>query len=107
MSDLEEKKRLILSHEAVFANRMSLLVIDKPGLSVWMILVPIIFVYWFFRYQKFNAGRKDFADHYMKGIRRALDAACTAIETGQPADPIALSRQSDIPEALREHQAAV
>ena len=107
MPNIEEIKQLILAHEEKFANGLGLKVIEKPRLSVWMILVPIIFVYFFYRYQKFNTGRKEFAEHYMKGIRRALDAAVTVVETGEPADPKALAEMPDIPEQIREHQAGV
>ena len=47
MSNLEEKKKLILAHEEKFAHGLGLKVIEKPKLSIWMILVPIIFVYFF------------------------------------------------------------
>jgi hypothetical protein len=107
MTDIDEKKQLILAYEEVFANKLGIQVIEKPRLSIWMILIPVIFVYYFYRYQKFNTGRKEFAEHYMKGIRRSLEAASSAIKTGEPPDPVTLAKMSDVPETIRGYQADV
>ncbi len=107
MSAIDEKKQLIIAHEEMFSNRLGIQVIEKPQLSIWMILIPVIFVHYFYRYQKFNTGRKEFAEHYMKGIRRSLEAASSAITTGEPPDPMTLAKMSDVPETICEHQADV
>ena len=107
MSDLLEKKRLILDHETQFAVRLALQVIEKPKLSTWMILVPIIFVYYFYRLQRFNTGKKTFSEHYMIAINRAINEAEKVIEEGKTPDPDALAGQSDVPESIRDCQAKV
>ena len=107
MLETRVKQNLILEHETFFAKKLALQVIDKPRLSIWMILIPIIFVYYFYRFQKFNTGRKVFAEHYMISIRRALNEASAVVDTGKKPDPVSLSETSDVPEAIRKYQADV
>ena len=107
MLDLQEKVKGILDTEEVFAKRLALKVIDKPKLSIWMILIPIIFVHFFYRFQKFNTAQKKFAENYMISIRRALNEALEVVESGKKPAPRALASMSDVPEAIREKQADV
>jgi len=41
MVTLAEKRDKILARETLFANRVSAVVIEKPTLSLWMILIPV------------------------------------------------------------------
>ncbi|HIJ57310.1 MAG TPA: hypothetical protein HPQ03_14480 [Deltaproteobacteria bacterium] len=107
MSDLLEKKRIILDHEARFAVILALKVIEKPKLNVWMILVPIIFVYYFYQLQRFSTGKKTFSEHYMIAINRAVNEAAAVIAEGKTPDPAALAGQSDVPELVRDRQSKV
>ena len=107
MPDLLEKKKMILVHEEQFAGKLALQVIEKPKLSVWMILIPIIFVYYFYRLQRFSTGRKTFAEHYMISINRAINEAEAVIEEGKTPDPAALAGLSDVPESIRDRQTKV
>lgn len=107
MPDLLEKKKMILVHEEQFAGKLALQVIEKPKLSVWMILIPIIFVYYFYRLQRFSTGRKTFAEHYIISINRAINEAEAVIEEGKTPDPAALAGLSDVPESIRDRQTKV
>lgn len=107
MSDLLEKKRMIIDHEEQFTGILALQVIEKPKLSVWMILIPIIFVYYFYRLQRFSTGKKTFSEHYMIAINRAINEAEAVIEEGKTPDPAALAGQSDVPESIRDLQTKV
>ncbi len=82
MAGLEEKKALILAHEKTTARAVARIVIEKPVLSVWMILVPIFFVYYFYRLKKYADGSKDFVDNFLVTRQRCLDEACRAVQTG-------------------------
>ena len=53
---LEQKCEWILKREWAFAHRVALRLVDKPELSVWMILIPIIFLHFMHRAQKFKTG---------------------------------------------------
>ena len=87
-------------HEGTFADTLTLRVLERPKLSVWMILVPIIFVYFFYRYQRFSTGRKQFRENYMISRKRALAEAAAMIETGKEPDIEGLSRLSSLPEEV-------
>lgn len=107
MSGLLEKKSLILDHETQFAVKLALQVIEKPKLSVWMILVPIIFIYYFYRLQRFSTGKKTFSEHYLIAINRAINEAEKVVVEGKTPDPAALAGQSDVPESIRDRQTKV
>lgn len=107
MLTVVEKKQRILEFETRFAKRLALKVIERPTLSIWMILIPVIFVYFFYRFNRFNIGQKKFAEDYMIGIRRALNEAEAVVGTGKPPDPPALAHMSDVPDAVRKRQTDV
>jgi len=72
-----------------------------------MILIPVIFVYFFYRYQKFSSSRKVFCENFLISRKRALNEAMEVIRAGRKPDINALARQSDLPEPIREKNAAV
>jgi hypothetical protein len=97
MNALDTKSNLIEERERQFAYLLASRVIQKPRLSVWMILVPIIFIYYFYRLNQYKAGRHEFVTNYMISRKRALEAACRSLETGTAADLDALSGQANLP----------
>jgi hypothetical protein len=105
ISDISEKKRIILAYEERFADSLALQVLDRPRLSVWMILIPVIFVYYFFQYQKFVTGRKDFTEHYLVSLRRALDEAFDSIREHRDPDITGIAELSDVLEDVLPYQA--
>ena len=102
MTSIENKHLLILENEMIFADTLAVRVLDKPKLSVWMILIPIIFVHYFYRIQKFTSGRRSFAENYMIGRKRALNEALAIVQTGKRADIDALVNLSTMPLEVRE-----
>lgn len=100
MSTVDQKHQIILEHEKRFADFLALQVLEKPKLSVWMILIPIIFVHYFHRIQKFNSGRSAFAENYMIVRKRALDEALDVIQTERTPDIHGLARLSTLPESV-------
>lgn len=76
---MQEKRQILLAHERRLANHVARTVIEKPVLSVWMVLVPIFFVYYFYRLKKFAQGREDFVQNFMKTRNRAMEAACESL----------------------------
>jgi len=71
-----------------------------------MILIPIIFVYFFYRLNKVANGRKEFAQNFMITRQRALEAAVDGLRTGKDPDPNQLCRLSTAPEATYEDYTA-
>jgi len=102
MSTVDQKHQIILEYEKMFADHLALKVLEKPKLSVWMILIPIIFVHYFHRIQKFNSGRNAFAENYMIARKRALDEALAVIQTQKTADIKWLAGLSKLPEDVHE-----
>jgi len=102
MTALAHKKDLILQRELAFANAIGTSVLDKPKVSFWMVLIPILFVYFIYRMQTFKNGRIKFDEEFMTNRRRAMDAALVAVETRCRPDIAALTRSSGLPEALHE-----
>jgi len=60
MADINEKSEIIEKNEQRFAIMLGSRVINKPKLSIWMILIPVIFVYFFYQFNKYKQGREDF-----------------------------------------------
>ena len=44
--DLDLNRDLILAHERRFAGHVAGEVVDKPVLALWMILIPVFFVFY-------------------------------------------------------------
>ncbi len=101
MYSLTDKFDAIIAHERLFADTLALRVLERPKLSIWMILIPIIFLYFFYRYQRFTAGRKQFGDNYLINSERALNEAVAVIESGKSPDLEGLSRLSNLPDDVR------
>ena len=100
MSDLAHKNELILKHEQSFADAVAVSVLDKPKVSMWMILLPILLLHFVYRQQRFSAGRKKFAEEFMVTRSRALDAARQAVATGKPPNTDAIVRKAKLPETV-------
>ncbi len=83
---LEKRKRQILKHEESMAHQLARRVIDKPAPSVWMILIPIFFVFHAWKIKEYATGLKDFVEHYLLSRRRALDSAYEAVEHNHEPD---------------------
>jgi hypothetical protein len=97
MKSLQAKRELIFKAEEAFAFALAKEVIEKPHISVWMILIPIIFVFHIYRHKKYVEGCNQFADNYLVSRERALDEAVTALEAGRKPDIQALVQKSSSP----------
>jgi hypothetical protein len=58
MASIQDKREIIHRHEVAFAETLSAEVIERPKLSVWMILIPILFVTYFYQLRRYAAGRR-------------------------------------------------
>ena len=106
MNDQARKRDAILNREAVFANAIGAAVFEKPKVSYWMVLIPILFVYFFYRIQKYKKCRQDFDRQFMTARRQAMELAEAAVASGQNADVAAAARRSGLPDALEAPFAA-
>jgi hypothetical protein len=71
----DAKYNSILSYEKKTAWQVTSKVVEKPELSVWMILIPIVFIPYMQRYQKYKETSKEFCDGYLFTKKIALDTA--------------------------------
>ena len=106
MLSIQEKSALILAGEEKLAHALASAMLDKPKVSIWMILIPIIIVYHMFRIQKYVDGRKKFAEQYLISRKQALKANVRALELGQPCDIRDLVNQANIPEGTESEYTA-
>ena len=97
MTSITKTKEVILKYEEKFADGVAVAVIDKPEINIWMILIPIIFVHYFYRLKKFADGRKEFAQNFILTRKRALEEAVSSIESGGKPDVNALMQMSSAP----------
>lgn len=102
MKALAQKIDVILQRELAFANPIGAAVFEKPRVSFWMVLIPILFVYFIYRMQRFKVGRMKFDEEFMTTRRRALDVAREAVETNSRPDMDEVARNSSLPEALQK-----
>ena len=81
---LEEKYKIIYAHEEAFSFSLAKLVVKKPETSVWMILLPILFVHHAYRINQYKAGVKAFAKGILSSKIKALDKTFKEVSTGEP-----------------------
>ncbi|WP_028581183.1 NF038143 family protein [Desulfogranum japonicum] len=79
---IAEKRDLLFTHEQMLANQLARQVIDKPKPPLWMILVPVFFVFFAMKMKEYKTGVKNFARNWMITRDLALDAAYDAVDGG-------------------------
>ena len=101
-------KKVILAQERSFTNSLASAVLEKPGLSVWMILIPIIFLYYFYKFHEYSQGRKQFVENYLSTREKALDEAAAALSDHRDPDPEGIFSLPGIPgNAIKRHRELV
>ena len=106
MKSVERKKELILQRELLFANAIGAAVFEKPKVSFWMVLIPILFLYFVYRMQRFKSGRMKFDQEFMTTRRKAMDLAVEALETGVKPNTDRVAGESGITDALEKPYAS-
>lgn len=101
MNALDAKKQLILEQELRFADAIARAVFEKPKVSYWMVLLPILFVFFVYRMQQYKQGRRKFKDDFMITRRRALEAAYQALVMNSAPDIESVIRQATLGQALQ------
>ena len=86
MSELDRRYALIWSHEEQFAYRLGQEVIDKPVVSVWMIILPVLLVHHMQRVTSYKNAVQAFARGILDPRLKALDKARQDVESGESRD---------------------
>lgn len=84
---IQDKYHLILAHEEQLSYRLGREVISRPEVSVWMILVPVLFLHHVYKVNQYKAGVKSFAQGMLDPRRKALDMALREVENGLKQEP--------------------
>ena len=103
MSRLDHKRGLIEEHDRNFAYELADRLVEKPKLSVWMILIPIIFVFYMVQYQRYAKGRRDFIRNYLISPHRALHAVHAAAANGSKVDVDSICQAKELAEESLPH----
>lgn len=101
MSSFYEKMDFILKEEERFALTLALEVVEKPKLSMWMVLIPFIFLYFFYQYKKTTEGRKAFVNGYLVSRRRALEESFQKVKHRREPDIDSILKESALPEGAK------
>ena len=86
MSELDRAYAVICSHEEQFAFRLGQEVIDKPVVSVWMILLPVLFVHHMQKVSSYKNAVQAFARGMLEPRQKALDKARQDVASGESRD---------------------
>ena len=101
--DLDLNRELILAHERRFAGYVAGEVVDKPVLAMWMILIPVFFVFYFYQLKRYKSGLKDFSENFLLTRKRTLDAVWEGATSKTTADLERVVELSDIPSEALDH----
>jgi hypothetical protein len=100
--DLTQKKDIILKRELAFANEIGAALFEKPKVSVWMIFIPILFLYFIFRMQKFRNDRMKFSTEFMAARHEAMENALDASAADGPEGKDSGKRHAGLPKSLQD-----
>ena len=80
VANFKKKYDLILAHESAIARSVALAVIQPKPLSVWEVIIPILFI---FGYMKSKETREIFAQNVLFTKKMAMQAALDMLKKGQ------------------------
>ena len=101
-----KRRQAIAIHEIETARAIAARVVEKPTLSAWMILIPLVFVHYLQRRQVFKSGVTAVAESLLITKVRALDQACAALPAGGTIPATAPAGTTDDNERVRAIRAA-
>lgn len=81
--DPQTTYQLIWDRENQFAYAVAKQVLDKPKISVWLVLIPILFLYYAHKIQQYKAGVHGFGKGLVRSKILALDSALEEVNTGK------------------------
>ena len=99
---IEMKKKLIINYEEIQAQWLASKVIFKPPLVIWYIIIPVIFIHYFYRLQVYSQNRKEFVTHYMRARRRTIEEVAEALEQDRKVNINDITNLSGTPPEAKE-----
>jgi hypothetical protein len=86
IKELEARREMIWNQEQLVAYEVAKVVIPKPKVTVWMIMLPLLFLFFLHDLKKFKTGITDFAQGFLKNKKTALDLTFNATREGIPVE---------------------
>jgi hypothetical protein len=102
MSSENNRVQLILEHEQGFADHLALKVFEQPKMGLWMILIPIIFVFYLNDLKKCKEGRQAFVANYLLSRKCAIAEAAEVEKSGRKPDLRSLAAKAGLPPDARQ-----
>ncbi|MDJ0621558.1 MAG: NF038143 family protein [Desulfocapsaceae bacterium] len=102
IKNLQEKYNSILENERVLTAHVAGEVIDKPLLSLWMILIPVFFVFYYFQFKRYKNGLTNFKHDFLRTRKRVLDAVHKALADKSHINLEELIAASNAPQHARD-----
>jgi hypothetical protein len=77
--DLEARHAMLLHQERILAYDLAKVLIHKPKVTVWMIMLPLLFLFFLQDLKKYKAAIQNFTEGYLKNKIIALDLAFSGV----------------------------
>lgn len=84
--EIQQTYKLIWDHEHQFAARLAEQVVEKPRLTIWRIIVPVLLIYHARKIQEYKADLKTFSKGFLRTKILAMESALEEIVTGKKDD---------------------
>jgi hypothetical protein len=95
--DLEQRHDTIWHHEQVLAFELAKQLIPKPKISLWMMMLPLLFIFFMQDIKKYKTGIRKFSDDFLRNKKNALDLAYNAAQEGTALDAALAAFAADHP----------
>jgi hypothetical protein len=102
VASIDEKREWILENEYQLAGRISREIIHRPELNIWMIIIPVIFVYFFFQLNRSVSAKKEFVQNFVLSRKNILNEACALSEDGATPDFEEMAKYEKVPDSAVE-----
>lgn len=102
-TSINDRKKMILDHERAQATLLATMVLEKPKPPLWMIFVPVFFLFFVQKMNQYKKGLQDFADNHLLSRHRAMDKAMEYQGKNNALDPALFADLADkIPDRARQ-----
>lgn len=100
-----EKSGLLIDYETQQAKKLARKIIDKPKPPLWMILIPVFFVFFAWKMKDYKNGIIAFCKNWMITREMCIEAARSAVENNaEPQIAEIVSKAGELPpEAIDDY----
>ena len=79
---LNNNYNLILQKEQKFSKSVAFESLEKPQITVWIIIAPLYLIYYMHRARKYKQGIETFAENFLMSKKWALEGAYEMVDMG-------------------------